>query len=201
MTSINKLSQNCFFFNMLIVTCHHIWVTSFAICHFILFRWVKRIFCTKLLIWFFRRKYSQFLNRIFNVLTSRFREKYRHSQNLPSTVLMDKIGRCFGGYNGIKASFESIRRRIRIPELLLSWTLRLEFNTSVRNIILEGAHAIDQRLCEHDRVVQSRSADPGKSFVLKTTCIHDGFGAVISNWQSWKRIFKISRDNEFTVNN
>lgn len=96
--------------------------------------------------------------------------------NVPSAVLLHEMRRRLRCYDGVDASVEGIRGRVRIPELLLGRAARLEFDPGVCDIILEGAHTIDQRLRERDRVVQSRSVDPGKSPILKPTGIHDGFG-------------------------
>lgn len=65
------------------------------------------------------------------------------NKNVPSTVLVHEIRRCFHRYGGTDAPLESIRGRIGVQKLFLSRTLRLEFDTGVRDIPLKSAHVFD----------------------------------------------------------
>lgn len=106
--------------------------------------------------------------------------------NVPSAVLVHEIRRCLCSYDGIDAPFERVCRRVGIPVLFLSRTLCLELDTGIGDVALESAHTIDQCLGKRDRVVQSRSVDPGESSILKTARVHDGL--VITGWESCENI-------------
>lgn len=97
---------------------------------------------------------------------------------------MHEIRRRLCSYDRIDALLERVRGRVGIPVLFLGRTLRLKLDAGIGDVILEGAHTIDQSLGERDRVVESRSVDPWESPILETTRVHDGLMTVISDWQS-----------------
>lgn len=109
-------------------------------------------------------------------------------QTEPPAVLIHEIRRCLRRYDGVDTPLERVRRRIGVPVLLLRRALRRELHAGIRDVPLEGAHAIHQCTGERDRVVQRRPVDPGESPILEEARVHDRIVAVTGGWQSWKRV-------------